>query len=280
MSQNWTSFDIPEESQASQQQSDQDDALWMESVMRVTCAGFCGALVGMSRQNQSSASKIFQRAVVSGGKKRPPRALPKLKTVQQSSQETNLPLQWAFSFMAFVSILETSRFWSPTTLLMNLYQQPSLIEQENSGNEEQLQPLQLNPPEYTQQFPGGPKSLATIVDCTLGGTVAGLAGGMAKQRPPPTSSSTSPLQLPSSILKSGRRSLVVTGIGTGMALGLFAGTFQAGLDVMEHYAMLEKSRQEELEAERIQEMRRLEEAEAQREKEQGVKEEDGEKDSK
>jgi hypothetical protein len=253
---NWTTFDILEDDSKSQQSTQPTEyPLWMESVVRVTCAGFCGALVGMSRQNQQS-SKIFQRAVVASGKKRPPRALPKLKTVQQSTEETNLPLQWSFSFMAFVSILETSRFWSPTTLLMNHWQNSSLEEQDDN--------TPTIPPEWMESVPDDPKSLATIVDCTIGGTVAGLAGGMAKQRPPPASSSTSQLKLPSEILKSGRRSLIWTGIGTGMALGLLAGSVQAGLDIMESYAVLEESRQEELQAQRrVREMEeRLEKEEA------------------
>lgn len=251
MSQDWTTFNIANDT--SQQRDSSDNvALWMESLMRVTCAGFCGALVGMSRQNQSSASKIFQRAVVSGGKKRPPRAVPRLKTVQ-IRDETNIPLQWAFSFMAFVSILETSRFWSPTTLIINLQQQ-KYAEGEGIGDAAEIQPERG----FQQHLPGGQKSLATILDYTLGGTVAGLAGGMAKQRPPPSSSSTSPLQLPSSVLKSGRRSLIMTGVGTGLALGLIAGIFQAGLDVMESYAREEEARQQEQEEQNLRGMQQLE----------------------
>ena len=117
---NWAEVDIPEDTNDDAQSS--RDQLF-ESFVRVTAAGFAGALVGLSRQNQSAGATIFKRAVVASGKqKRPPRAVPKLKTVQQAEGGPNIPLMWASSFMAFISILETSRFWSPATITMNIYQ--------------------------------------------------------------------------------------------------------------------------------------------------------------
>ena len=72
----------------------------MESVMRISIAGFGGALVGMSLsrrpQLQSSASSR---------RRRPYRADP------------NLPMTWAMACSAFCTLIEISRWTSPTSLI-------------------------------------------------------------------------------------------------------------------------------------------------------------------
>ena len=260
----WTTVDVP---QQPVEETDEGvaSARFMEAVVRVTAAGFAGALVGLSHQKRAAGAKIFQRSVLhnngNAAKRKLPPTAPKLRSAQS---ETNLPLQWATSFGAFVSILETSHFWSPSTLAMNLYYDEHLEDtsglgdlngDDNDSSTQQQQPKTQDPSamtttttESTQTFllpEQYRQSVTTICDYTLGGAVAGMAGGMSKRRPPPTSSSTSQLQLPSSILKSGRRSILLSGIGTGVILGFIAGVCQAGLDVAEDYVRAEGIRQEE-----------------------------------
>ncbi|CAB9503309.1 expressed unknown protein [Seminavis robusta] len=217
------------------------------SVVKITFAGFAGALVGLSRQNQHAGAKIFQRAVVKGKMTRAP---PKLKTVAPQGEDANIPFMWATSFIVFVSILETSRFWSPTTMMMDLYQhninydqqqeQPQQQQAESVSDNSNLSSLSLSS-HHNQKY------LATISDYTLGGSVAGLAGAMSKRQPLTGSSSTSRLELPSAILKTGRRSILLSGVGTGIALGFFAGVCQAGLDYMEDQVRsMEEQEQKEL----------------------------------
>lgn len=200
---------------------------------------------------------------------------PKLRSAQE---DTNFPIQWAASFGAFVAILETSHFWSPSTIAMNIYaiDQDNLIvvdelseEKGSASRKEEFttehasqQPMDAvlsdsttntttttitNIPTLETEKLFGPyrQPLATIMDYTLGGAVAGLAGGLSKRRPTPTSSSTSSLELPAAILKTSRRSIIMSGIGTGVILGFIAGICQAGFDIAEDYARAELARQEE-----------------------------------
>lgn len=298
MVEEWTSVKVPEEP-FEETEEGMDSARFMEALVRVTAAGFAGALVGLSRQNAAAGAKLFQRSVlhnsnnaakqIGGKRKLPPTAAKSLRSTQS---ETNLPLQWAASFGAFVSILETSRFWSPSTIAINHYydennDDTNLAEEKLSvGYDDASTQKQQQQPttDKTQDAPLSlesrdslsvvvlsvseqqRKSLATIMDYTLGGAVAGLAGGSTKTRPPPTSSSTSQLQLPSAILKSGRKSILLSGIGTGVILGFFAGVCQAGLEIAEDYAQAEVALQDE-EAALLKQQRR-EEHELQQKKEE------------
>lgn len=233
----WTLVDVPQDPLEAEREATK--ARLVESGIRIACAGFAGLCVGFSYSNKAAGAKIFQRSVAATGKKqRPPGAMPRLKAVQPAN-ETNYPFMWGGSFVVFMAILETCRFWSPTSLALQGYQRSLLEDEEGNDNL-----LEAEWSQFALDFPGGPESLATIGDCTLGGSVAGLAVGFSKQRPPPSSSSTSPLQLPSSITKMGRRSLVLSGLGSGIALGMLAGVSIAGLRVAEAMAMEEVAKEE------------------------------------
>ena len=318
---NWTSVDIPQHQQDSNGNKMADDGMaydsLMESVVRITAAGFAGAMVGLSYQKRAAGSKIFQRSLLyptsrnsaptkaddranctstssTRIKKHVARKLPSTAPALRSAPsggsglpgDTNLPLQWAMSFGAFVSILETSRFWSPSTFaIKHLYNDDVGAGNRPDGNErsdkdiasatsrETVYGARSNN-EVTQETQRDvtstaaletrtllllserqQHSVATILDYTLGGAVAGMAGGISKRRPPPASSSTSQLQLPFSIVKGGRRSLLLWGIGTGVMLGFFAGVCQAGLEVAEDCVRAEELRQEEEFGRQVQERR-------------------------
>lgn len=317
---NWTSVDIPQHQQDSGNNMANDGVdydRFMESVVRITAAGFAGAMIGLSYQKRAAGSKFFQRSILHPNSRKSaptiavarananstsvarinkhvarksPSTAPTLRSAPSGGSglpvDTNLPLQWAMSFGAFVSILETSRFWSPSTLAMkHLYDDDvgdrggdtsTSLRETVAGaknDEEVTQEPQLETATATaletrtllllserQQH-----SVAIIFDYTLGGVVAGMAGDMSKRRQPPGSSSTTQLQLPSSIANRGRRSLLLSGIGTGVMLGFIAGACQAGLEVAEEYVRAEDVRQEEEFGRQVQERRDEKESQEQKE---------------
>jgi hypothetical protein len=237
-----TSSWYDDEVQKEQRSTNDDYDKAIQSVVRVTFAGFCGALVGMSRQHTMAGAKIFQRSVATG--KPLTRAPPKLKTIQTPEDQINIPWMWAASFMVFVSILETSRFWSPTGMALKLYHQDVADtdhDPHQTQTSQQQQQQQQQPWNY-QQY------VVTVSDFTLGGAVAGWAGAMSK-RQPLKSSSTSRLELPQAILKTGRKSILLSGIGTGIALGFMLGVCQASLDLAEEYVAIEEGQDEPVQEE-------------------------------
>lgn len=274
----WTSVDIPEE----YFDNDNNDeikpfTMFLESVIKITFAGFSGALVGLSYQRGLTGSKIFQRSILQHKQQTTsttkalltksksnisiPRRPPPLAALHNPGSYTqNLPAMWAGSFMIFVTILETSRVLSPTTkilqaLLQDEQQKEDREEETTTMSSSSSSSLENNKDDVSsvswwQQPQQQLSSITTILDFTLGGTVAGLAGSMAKRSPPISSSTNTPLQLPTSIISSGRRSLIISGIGTGMVLGCFAGLLQACIDQTTTYIYQlqeEQERQEELE---------------------------------
>ena len=242
MQNEWTPAESspPNDPSFSAQEGDdaKDDLPWlgisdqfMEAMVRVTFAGFAGALVGLSHQKRVQATKIFQRSVSSkaAGNRAPPMP-PKIRSTQA---EENLPVKWAVSFAAFVAILETSRFWSVSSTLIHLME-----DLQNANNDDENDDTTRTTADMDLQQDAWYKhaTATTIMDYTLGGAVAGLAAGMAKKGPATasSSSSTSKLQMPSAIIKSGRLALL-SQIGTGVILGVLAGACQAGLDTAEDY---------------------------------------------
>jgi hypothetical protein len=129
--------------------------------------------------------------------------------------------------MLFAFIMESCRLLSPTTVLYNAL----------TKNDSENQATDISFDDQVRQT-----GFASLGDYTLGGIVAGLAGALSK-RSPPELSAEARLQLPSTILKSGRRPLVAWGLTMGLGLGLLAGTFQAAVDVGSLYLERESARQ-------------------------------------
>jgi len=179
----------------------------LESATRITLASFGGGAVGLALERRQQQTQGTKR----------PRISP--------TRGNQLAKTWAASCMFFALILESSRLASPTSTLLELTK--CNVEEETDFKEQ----MQL-------------KALTTIGDYSIGGTVAGLAGAMARRTPPNSSKSSDfKLKLPETMLKLGRRPLIVWGLGTGLSLGLLAGVLQAGIDVGNLY--LEKEQQEE-----------------------------------
>jgi uncharacterized membrane protein len=202
----------------------------LESLVRITLAGFGGSVVGRAQQRQqagmvntsSSASTSSSTSSNNRRRQRPPMAAAQ---VNQINILGNQPRTWALSCMIFALILETSRKSSPTT---------TLLQSVSSMDEDSVK--------HT--------AITAVGDYTLGGTAAGLVGALAgwtqKAR---TTLSANAMQLPASILssKAGRRPLILWGLGAGMSLGFVAGLFQAGVDVGNIYLKREQEQRRQSE---------------------------------
>jgi hypothetical protein len=203
----------------------------LESLVRITLAGFGGSLAGLAQQrqqqpgtaNSTSASATSSGTSTSSNNRRRQRPPTASLLLNQKNALGNQPRTWALSCMIFALILETSRRSSPTT---------SLLQSVRPSDEESL----------SWNLRVQNTAITAIGDYTLGGTVAGLVGAL----------STKAMQLPASILasKAGRRPLMVWGLGAGMSLGLVAGLFQAGIDVGNLYLEREQEQQRQSEHEK------------------------------
>lgn len=189
-----------------------------ESCVRVTMAGFAGSLVGLANERQQQSVEVPVEEVQSEASQRRhgvrsrPRRPPRLPI---KSASTNLPLTWSVSCMLFAVVLESCRRASPTDILWELASENEASSDNYSETEK------FN--EHVKR-----RALTSIVDYTLGGTAAGLAGALGQRR---------------RILRN--RSATRFGLVTGFGLGLLAGTLQAAIDVGNLY--LERERQAEQE---------------------------------
>jgi hypothetical protein len=205
----------------------------LESIVRITLAGFGGSVVGLAQQRQqpgtatSSASNSTTSAN-NRNRQRPPMAAAR---VSQMSTVGNQPRTWALSCMIFALILETSRRSSPTT---------AILQSASSSDEESLS--------FNDRMKR--KAGTTIGDYAIGGTAAGLVGALAGwTQNARTMLSANAMQIPASILssKAGRRPLLIWGLGAGMSLGLVAGFFQAGIDGLSMYLQREQEQSKQSE---------------------------------
>ena len=182
-----------------------------ESASKITLATFGGALVGHALDQRQRLSQRTGPSTPSLKRTGPPRKSGSGARIIPSHIAAK---SWALSCMFFATILETSRHSSPTSFLWKLLPQ---------GDTEQTSLLK-------EDSSWIPRAFITVGDYVIGGSVAGLAGAYSS-RPQPTSvhpqQSTQKLRLPQSILQSGRRPLILFGVGMGAALGFLAGSIEA-----------------------------------------------------
>lgn len=174
-----------------------DDTAWWaavaESCVRVTFAGFAGALIGHAKEQQQK-----QQHTIRPIRRAPPRAFQKPRT--------NLPTTWSVGCMTFVMILETCRRVSPTSWAIDYTQRNYLPDLPGSAAEQDDTELYL-------------AMVQSLGDLGVGGMVAGMAGAVAQRRRQTPALPTRSLSL-----------LSLT--GTGLGLGLLAGLMQGGVDVI------------------------------------------------
>ena len=199
----------------------------LESIMRITLAGFGGALAGLSfaRRRGSSAivtaatrqaTKNEQSAKLLGGKKRLKRQTEIVRSTPPTTtpyQDRELPTAWAIACMSFAGVVEVTSKLSPTTFGWQLARELKV-----EGTPETLD-----------------SSITQISDYIIGGSIAGaLFKGSAVRTKTGArldasimgnnNLSTSPI----SSLKAITRPL--SGILPGAALGLIAGISMIALD--------------------------------------------------
>lgn len=167
----------------------------MESVVKITLAGFGGSLVGYAKQEQQKGQSP-SGGVLSSPQHRRGRPT----TMQHQPVAGLLPRQLALSCMVFTLILETCRHTSPTTSLLRLL--------DNSSDNNSL----------SHRSPIQERAIKTVGDYTIGGMLAGAVGVLSLR------SRTTRF-----------RQLALFGIGAGLGVGLAAGILQAGVDVSNMY---------------------------------------------
>lgn len=246
-----------------------------ESMVRVTLAGFGGSLVGlaherqmqqqeeMSKHSSSSLSaenknpqKYPASTAAASSTKQPtqsrtapphrhaPPSVTHRRMLMVSKNARSLPATWAISCTFFALILEVSRVMSPTNMLWQLADETknpdrneaaTIVLSSSSGKQSEA----FSSKEVMMRM-----ALTGFGDYTLGGAVAGLAGGMAyrtrlaQQQLAPYTNMTLP--------KSQQRGFLLWGMGVGMALGMLAGLTQASIDVGNMYMeQKEMERQQE-----------------------------------
>lgn len=214
----------------------------LESLMRITLAGFGGALAGISISRRgglgTAANKVQTLAKTSAtttssssnvkklSRQQRRQAIRSAPPVLRPTIDRELPSAWAVACMAFAGVVEFTRLVSPTTFVSQFVTTPSSLEGE-ADNEvaEDSKTILVNKEETIKQYG------TTIIDYMIGGGIAGaLFKGSAVRTPAGAridasimgSSSISSTATTSSLsaIKSSRP---LSGILPGAALGLLAG---------------------------------------------------------
>lgn len=179
----------------------------MESLVRISFAGFGGSLVGMAMEHQQQQLTAPQQ------QRLPPNVL------RRAGKTSGTPMAWtwAVSCSIFVFLLESSRKTSPTTTLIQAVEHYQQMVSSSTTTVVSL-------PHYQT------KALTTMSDMALGGSVAGLAGSTALRN----------RQFTSGLVP---RNLAMWGWSVGLGLGLLAGIFQAAADIGDDYLLQQKKQQ-------------------------------------
>jgi|UniRef100_A0A7S2U8B6 hypothetical protein len=195
-----------ETAEGEQQGGGVDTTKFMESVVRVSVAGFGGALVGLSlsrRRFSSGRSKAYV--------------------------DRELPLAWAATCGAFASVVEVSAQWvHPTNAFLNLILPKNDPSKEETNSDE----IQTGDTVAWMTNVGLDRTaMELVVDYTLGGGIAGATfqGATIQTKAGERLASVAMAGMPSP-----SRS-IAGGILPGMALGLFAGLAYTSLHMLEQY---------------------------------------------
>jgi hypothetical protein len=176
----------------------------MESVVRITLAGFGGSIVGLSLEKRLESMRVTTAAGLTAAarRKRSP-----------SASLVNLPLTWGFSCMIFCLIVETCRLTSPATWIS---QKVGGL----SGGTIGVRILHSsdNRPRTLSVAESMKPPAITIADYAIGGAVAGMAGSFGRR-----------MHFRNSIARmQGSRKFF--GLLPGIGFGLAAGCLQAATD--------------------------------------------------
>lgn len=198
----------------------------MESVVKITLAGFGGSMVGLGLQRQQQLQKITAKNNNGTNNGLPLPKRPPVGRTARSVAQMNLPATWAISCMVFAGILESSRQSSPTTVLLQKLSQENIADETFPSSSSFLFDREVR---FT--------TLRAVGDYTLGGTVAGLAGAFAQRRKPFAVATGTVLRSS----RAGQRPWSAWGLAAGMALGFLGGVVQAAIDVGGLYLQREQN---------------------------------------
>jgi hypothetical protein len=207
----------------------------LESLMRITLAGFGGALAGISisrrgglatAQHQALAkttSNVIKQSLPSSTTRTQRRqAIRSAPPVLRPSIDRELPSAWAVACMAFAGVVEFTRLVSPTTFVSQ-FVTPTETETDNNGVES-VQEDDSNNAIVTNN-PYAMKYGTTIIDYTIGGAIAGAIFKQSAVRSPTGARIDASIMgnySPSSI-STAIKGKPLSGILPGAALGLLAG---------------------------------------------------------
>lgn len=217
--------------QQSQQQQQLSDI--MESVVKITGAGLGGTIVGLSLQHRLQDLRVTTPAAIAAEARRKRFRGASVATSSQGSPSVaslatrNLPLTWALACTTFVSIIEISRFLSPSTILMQIF----VGKASDDGTDTSSEKTSISSSPIS-------RSVSTVADYTFGGAVAGVASAIGQRQSRLTTPTMHQNAIRRAATTAGRPPMI--GVLSGIGLGLVAGCLQAAVDY--GVALAEKQR--------------------------------------
>mmetsp|Transcript_1469 Transcript_1469/g.2026 ORF Transcript_1469/g.2026 Transcript_1469/m.2026 type:complete len:243 (-) Transcript_1469:245-973(-) len=206
---------------------------FFESSVRISLASIGGLLVGygLGAKKQPTSSSSFSGGHQSNATSGPfRRHRPPTTPAVGTAPKVLMARSWGLSCFLFALILETARLVSPTKALLNQ------IMPSNEGTEQQGQGVPKYPPSQDNlQTLIQREAITSLGDYTVGGSIAGLAGGRAWIRNAPSTARQGPF--------------LVRGVMAGALLGLTGGIAQAGLDAIIMYEEAQQREKEQRETE-------------------------------
>ena len=211
----------------------------LESLMRITLAGFGGALAGISISRRGGLGTAAQQALTKASATTPSSSSNVIKQSRQQRRQAirssppvlrptidrELPSAWAVACMAFAGVVEFTRLVSPTTFVSQfIVTTPSLVEGEGDNEAtENSKNILVNKEETIKQYG------TTVIDYMIGGAIAGALFKGSAVRTPAGARVDASIMGSSSISTATSSSLnaiksrPLSGILPGAALGLLAG---------------------------------------------------------
>lgn len=221
----------------------------LESMMRISLAGFGGAMAGLSISRRAAISRTTSTLLTNAAVKTPTKRkhaihrhhplLTKSKDkddVSSYAVDRELPAAWAMACMAFTGVIEFTRFVSPAGLAVDLVahlNDGSTEEVSTDGNDTGVTSGDNSSQEVDFSWLFEPKTkstLKTIADYTIGGSIGGaiFAGSAVRTR--------AGRKIDASILgTAGRNARPLAGLLPGAGLGLLAGVTIVSIDLVREY---------------------------------------------
>ena len=217
----------------------------LESIMRISLAGFGGAMAGLSISRRAALSRTIPSSIVSSNatsttKKKhlihrhhPMAARSNEGTALNSHAiDRELPAAWSMACMAFTGVIEFTRFASPSRLVIDMVTQLKLADgdvkdenisvekkenkhtEDDEGGQEETPTV---PSGHIWFQPINNQTITTITDYTIGGA---LGGALFNGSPIRT---TAGRKIDASLLSAAIRGGPMAGLLPGAGLGLLAG---------------------------------------------------------